>query len=358
MTQGISPWTRRDFLPPAPGGPSEGTPSASGLRRNAEVTHWPENETDPTAASGTGTVDAASGVHTLRDARDALTKQRLDSFRRSMTGVYHRPLVGDDLHWDALGDMHVAAPFTMARHFDDQAKTIVKNKDLVSRAAARAHLSPAVLIRVQEGRGTPSEICALTQSLIDAVSEQHPEMEWSPATIREWMFNCGIGIDCAGYAQQAYLAASGLTRSGARFASIAYESLSGLEQRGFRKLASVADVRAGDIVSLSSHERGEVGHRAIVYDQHVASASDMRALLAWGAGAQAFAVGGPIRVLQLDSSWGCGGSSHRGGVKRETFWHNESTGKWAHQAPSDRPFAASPDLYGEKLDGFFRGQGC
>ncbi|MDP9036848.1 MAG: hypothetical protein M3O50_18780 [Myxococcota bacterium] len=354
MTQGIAPWTARRFAPPAPVSPDERVaphdPEPPYLLDDGLVPNEPSRATPATASNG---------VHSLRNERDTLTKSRLDAFRRTMTIVYHPPLGNDDLHWNAFGDMHIAVPFTMAKHFKHQESTIRENRGLVSLAAAKAHLSASIVVRVQEGRGTAREISALTQSLIDIVSEQRPETCWTPALVRRWMFDCGIGIDCAGYTQQAYLAATGLTRSGANFAQITNESLSGLEQRGFRKLASVADVRPGDIVSLSSPKPHEVGHRAIVYDQRVASASDMRALLACGGAAQAFAVGGPIRVVELDSSWGCGGDSQRGGVRRETFLYNERTGEWVQQPDVAGQSVLEPSkrVHGDDLDGFFRGKG-
>ncbi len=280
-----------------------------------------------------------------------------------MTATYHGRDMGDDVYWDA-GGTRVAAPFAMSKHYATQESSMKKLERVVAKAAVRAHLSLATVVnRIQKGRGSPHEIRVLTQALIDTVGEPAGGRPWRPQAIRQLMFDCGIGIDCAGYTQQAYLAATGLTRPQAGFRDVMNEALFGLDQRGFRRVASLQDVRPGDIVSMTSRSTGEVGHRAIVYEQRLATASDTRSLLALGSGAQAFAVGGPIRVLELDSSWGCGGHASLGGVKRQTFWYNESAAQWAwleERAPSNEPVNAqkldvSPRLYDHLLDGFYRG---
>ncbi len=90
--------------------------------------------------------------------------------------------------------------------------------------------------------------------------------------------------------------------------------------------------------------------------------ADMRELLAHDGPAAAFAVGGPIQVFAVDSSWGCGDANRiahplEGGVLRTTWWHNEATGAWGWTAgapPNDRVLITGPNVYGHPFEGFYR----
>ena len=48
-----------------------------------------------------------------------------------------------------------------------------------------------------------------------------------------------------------------------------------------------------------------------------------------GSAATALASSGPIRIFEVDSSWGCSGNPLIGGVRRETWWYAETTKTWA-----------------------------
>ncbi len=102
-----------------------------------------------------------------------------------------------------------------------------------------------------------------------------------------------------------------------------------------------------------------VGHRAIVYDQRVATDDDL-VPLANDASAESFKQGGPIRAFELDSSWGSGGYYKSGGVQRRLFMFNESTGMWANTKWDEYvgwDVRISDMLYEHRLDGFYRREG-
>jgi hypothetical protein len=217
-------------------------------------------------------------------------------------------------------------------------------------AARRAHLESA-LGQIRCGRGTPEQIRALTQALLD---EGHFPSDDGPLAVRvrQMMFAYGIGIDCAGHVQQAYLTASGLDRRQAHFGSLGTEDLSNLGSRGYRRIGDLADVRPGDLFVLgprprSAEEPHPAGHRAIVYDQRIATAADIGELIQTPEAAS-FVVG-TIRVFDVDSSWGCHGNPLVGGVRRERWWHNETRDQWAWMAQGDgthpRPFFVTPTPY-------------
>jgi hypothetical protein len=292
-----------------------------------------------------------------RDAQEHETQGRLDAFRGAMTGTY-RTVDGTELK--------VAAPFQMGAGYANQQDYMRDPAHLSRRnaAAQRANLSPEAYARVVCGRGTPGEIHALAQSLL---ASQPAGKIVTSSDLRKLMFDNCIGVDCASYAQQAYLKATGQTRSQAGLGDIMNESLTNLAHRGFQRVSAVSDVRPGDVVVLGPPKGDVVGHRTVVYDQRAPTSSEMRALLDSRNPAKIdFVVGGPVRVLEVDSSWGCGhfvhgesgdrveGHPDEGGVKRVTWLYNESTAQWATWDKQGGTFHTSPTPYDHPLDGFFR----
>jgi hypothetical protein len=273
----------------------------------------------------------------------------LDEFRMAHVGWYHTP----------QGNITVATPFHMSTYVDAEQKKYLTERGHIAelqRVAASVHIDPPALVRVQSGRGTPEEIHRLTQAVIDAQPKGTP-MTWM--AIRQLMWNRCIGIDCAGYTQQAYLRATGRSATEAGFHSLVNENLSGLERRGFAPVPSLSEVRSGDILVLGPPEKGEPGHRVLVYDQRLATTDDLRTLLGTRAG-QSFALGGPVRVLELDSSYGAGGEPERGGVQRQTWLHNEATGQWAREVldgENGSRLVVRPSLCDHPLEGFYRRRG-
>ncbi len=239
-------------------------------------------------------------------ARDAQVRSGLDAFRMSVTGWYRTP----------GGDVAVSLPFLMAPGYEQQQAAMRKPevRAELAQAATRAGLSQGAVDRIHAGRGTPDEIHRLTQALIDGQPADRP---WTPVAVRSLMYEHMIGLDCAGYSQQAYLRATGRTAIEAGLGPMTLENLSGLAGRGFVHVDAVAQLRPGDMVVFSPMPTvaRDPGHRAIVYDQRPATVNDLHTLLSTGAG-QAFALGGPVRVVEVDSSFGSGGSAATGGVER------------------------------------------
>jgi hypothetical protein len=213
--------------------------------------------------------------------------------------------------------------------------------------AQSAGLSGPALERVHEGRGTPDEIRALTQAVIDAQPASAPLLNaptWQPLDVRRLMHDHAVGIDCAGYVQQAYLHATGRTREQVGFQpSILNEGLFTLPQLGFATVPRVAALQPGDIIVFTAPPKSrEPGHRTIVFDQRAATDDDQQALRA-APGGRAFASSGTLRVLEMDSSYGSGGFYWHGGVQRQTWILNEATGLWGNLRLSAEPPPETPD---------------
>lgn len=172
-------------------------------------------------------------INTNPDTPDPSLRSGLDSFFKSMCGTYQTP----------TGNVVVPTPFMMNPGYDDQVtfKAVEANRVAMARLASIAGISQAALERVQAGRGSSDEIHALTQALIDQqpapMALLNPAAAiWQPNDVRKLMHDHAIGIDCAGYVQQAYLRATGRTRAQMGFApDIRNEALFGLPEKGFVK---------------------------------------------------------------------------------------------------------------------------
>jgi hypothetical protein len=170
-----------------------------------------------------------------------------------------------------------------------------------------------------------------------------------------------IGLDCAGFVQQAYLAGMGVSRAQARFTpNVVNEDLSRLEHRGYQQIAP-ADARPGDLMVLGAPPRTPnnphpVGHRVLVYESHPANARELdqmrRQILRVGGDVPLPA--GRVTVITGLSSWGSGGHAMAGGVQRATFYHDEATDVWVTVKGQQAPWAAVGQPYGHPFDGIFR----
>jgi cell wall-associated NlpC family hydrolase len=292
----------------------------------------------------------------------------VDAFFKSMVGSYGTP----------TGALTVSTPFTMNPGYPDQQafrKDDGKHAAML-KVASGAGLSAVALERVHAGRGTPEEIHGLTQGLINAQPAGMALLDpassiWTPLDVRKLMHDHAIGIDCAGYVQQAYLRATGRTRDQLGFRAILNEDLSGLSQRGFVSIDALASVRAGDIIAFGVPAGESVGHRAIVFDQRMATADDLSTLRG-ATGGPTFAAGGPVRVLEMDSSYGSGGHYWSGGVERQTWLFNptHTGGQWAYlhlvdgstdlgtkDEPKKWTISVADSLYWHPFEGYFRRKG-
>jgi hypothetical protein len=340
--------------PPAPTRTNDDDPDVpASYRPFSPLSSWDHRSFAPIPESLARAAAVSLGVQPLAAAR---TQASLDRFMESTKGPYQTP---DGPQW-------VPPPFRMPwAYSDDQAKVIAAHAQLVNDAAAKAHIPPSDVEAVRSGRGTIQQFRQLAQAIIDASEGPEKGRPWTAQNIRELLTHCGIGIDCAGYVQQAYLTMRGETREQAGFGTLANESLSSLGQRGFTHVPGVEYARPGDIMVLGAPSPGDVGHRCIVYERRLATPDEVRELYGTTGDAHEFSQSPPIYVLQLDSCWGSGGDALVGGVQRQTFFYSGCTQLWARYVPprfgdtEGRPtFVASTQPYGHPLEGFYRGPGA
>lgn len=300
----------------------------------------------------------------LHHARDAAMQQRLDGFRAQATPTYRTP----------VGDVRVATPFWLdgyAVHPDKQEELRITCKALKLNATETRVL--------QDGRGTPAQVQRVTQALIDAYGLAGHTGQSIDERIRRTMFDHGIGMDCAGYTAQAFLASRGIDRAHSQLASVSPSSdpLSNLANRGFARVALDA-ARPGDIVVLDPRMGERYGHCAIVYAARQATDADKQFLrdaaeLAWrdakaheASDSAAYrdslaryntvvqaAATANLRVLVVDSSWGSDHDAHWGGVERRMWWHDPLEGPWVSTNRAGVPLpSATP--YDHPVNGVYR----
>ena len=100
-------------------------------------------------------------------------------------------------------------------------------------------------------------------------------------------------------------------------------------------------------------------------DQRPIAPDDMRSLMTSSQSeARDFVVGGRVRQLEVDSSWGSGhvdetrgfvGEALAGGVQRATWFYNEDSGRWATWDKEHKALLVGATPYGHPVEGFFRG---
>ncbi len=277
--------------------------------------------------------------------QDTATQKRMNTFLESATPTYHLP--AEDGR--ASVDVKVATPFQMVwttvvppgttdettLRFAAHEASVKKNDPELKAIGASVGIPSGTVDAIEAGRGTPEQVQTITQALLDA-NKLPPAEQGEPTDVRvrRMMSNYGVGFDCAGFTQQAFLAAHAITRAQAGFdPRIMNESLSNLSSRHFSAVAP-EDARAGDVVVLGPRDpsSAEPGHRLIVFDRHDATPEELARYCKKGAGA-ALAAHGPVTVLMVDSSFGASGRPSQGGVQRQTWLYDPVSGRWGTVIP-------------------------
>jgi hypothetical protein len=220
---------------------------------------------------------------------------------------------------------------------------------------------------LRNGRGAPEQVAAVTQALINRGELEGPKTDpgekrlTPPQRIRATMRSFGLGLDCAGYVQQAFLASRGSpSRASVGLKSPANENLVGLSARGFARLANVDQAAPGDLFILAADPPDAlnphpVGHTAIVRDVHPTTAEEVTWLQQkLGQSAPPELNTGRWTSFVVDSSWGSGGQPEQGGVERRTWWHDALSDKWIGIDDWGNGPRVAERPYGHGIDGVYR----
>jgi hypothetical protein len=290
--------------------------------------------------------------------QDTATQKRMNAFLETAMPTYHLPAEKGR----PSVDVKVATPFQMVSKTvappgttDDTTVRFVAHEARVKETdpelkaiGASVGLPPGTVDAIKAGRGTPRQVQTITQALLDAnklpLAKQGEPID---VRVRRMMSDYGVGFDCAGYTQQAFLAAHATTRAQAGFdPHIMNENLSNLSSRHFSSVAP-EDARAGDVIVLGPRDpsSSEPGHRLIVFDRHDATPEEVHRYCTKGAGAT-LAAHGPVTVLVVDSSFGASANPAQGGVQRQTWLYDPVSGRWGTVIP---PNEAAGRSYPERV---------
>lgn len=294
---------------------------------------------------------------TLLKGNDVAVQQRLDAFRDRFSGPY-----------DVAGTEVSARPmFRMNTPDAHNAKKMLAHAPELAQICVKAGIGSAAG-PARFGRCSPEQLVKVTQALIDAgklppADKEHANLE---NRIRGMQWEWGIGVDCAGYTQQAAAAAHG--DAGKIFkANLMGDIFSGM--MGDKRFESVdpTRIRPGDVIHLDAQRQGDVGHNVICHAHAILSEEARAALLResspTGAEGKDFLRGaGPFHTFEVDSSWGAGDGDMVGGFRRDTWLYDESTFTWATYPSGNRTKALEVyELTGpqdELFGGAFRPRGA
>lgn len=259
---------------------------------------------------------------------------RLDDFRDRFSGPYR--VDGQSVRARPMFRMNTADAFNR--------ELLQRNLPALRAACTKAGLANEMNLCIA-GRGSPEQLVRVTQALLDAnrlppADSKHTTVE---SRIRLMQWQHGIGVDCAGYTQQAAAFAHGA--EGRVFA----QNLMGdvfTNMRNDRRFVDIdpEDIRPGDVIHLDHPKRaqGAVGHNVIVRDHSQITAGELARIPAIGPGVaeyseatrQFLASSGPFHRYTVDSSWGAGEEGNDyGGYRRDTWIYDASSGRWATLTP-------------------------
>lgn len=307
---------------PAPPPSSRRLPAARPVTpRGAEPTHHAPSARQDAALGAFASAARGTGLDAAH-ARDLDVGARLDAVRDAYAGPYSvdgRQVTSPPMFRINLG------------HNTDAMKAHAKELD---RIAARAGVNGYV---VRMGFGSPADLRKVTQALIDAGKLPPGPPGTEAERIRRMQWEWGIGVDCAAYTGAALTRATGRGRAALGLAPAGTEGFRGLDRNPHFRKVPPSEVRPGDVITLDAI--GDYGHNVIVRGRTTADAPTRARLSREHPELATFlSSSGPHHLIEVDSSWGAGadGASY-GGFRRDTWIHDESTGRWAYLDRHESP---------------------
>jgi hypothetical protein len=267
-------------------------------------------------------------------AEDKRIQRELDGFRDRFAGPY--TVDGKAVSARPMFRMNVP---NAANH-----EYLKVNGKELERVCAKAGIGSYAALGVS-GRCSPQQLVKVTQALLDAgkLPPADAEHQTMPSRIRLMQWQHGIGVDCAGYTQQAAAAVHGA--AGRPFTKgLMGDMFTGMgNDPRFAKIAPES-IRPGDVIHLQNPEAGQVGHNVIVYAHTTLKDDDRAKLIAAHPIAQGFLTGaGPFHTYEVDSSWGAGEGKEFGGFRRDTWIYDQSSQTWASYVPQAPRSAHDPN---------------
>jgi hypothetical protein len=266
--------------------------------------------------------------------KSVVLQTRADDYYESFNATYN--INGAEVqatpHFRMSDGMSGPKGRTSSSDVQDDLNTLIAKKD-------KGHYNDSMIKAIHGtayGRATPQQVKMVTESLIrsgqyEVAQKKHPGLSESE-TIRMMQWDHGVGIDCAGYVQQAFMAVHKGGRDDFKFKDFGSEDLMSL--KGNPKFVQVKpqDVRPGDLIALDKPPGEAVGHTVLVRDQHLMTPTELGKYKDPDGFAKA---DDKVHVYEIDGSFGGGEFGDHGGLVRKTWMYNERTSQWAEIAPDD-----------------------
>ncbi|MCB9655586.1 MAG: hypothetical protein H6729_15800 [Deltaproteobacteria bacterium] len=287
-------------------------------------------------------------------ARDAHITATLDRLEATLTPAY---IV-------ATGDgktiqVHARPAFRMNGGAKQSTPTEAKSKISAALSRGGVRLTGSLreaILRNAYGRPTPEQLKAVTQALIDtgahvpflpSTEATRREAPFSPdefeLAIRRMQWSFGLGIDCNGAVQDAFLAVTGRPIN-----QHWGDALIGRSPPNLRQVP-LKDARPGDVLRLNAIGGG-VGHNVILVRRGTVSAQRAAEL------SPNYPFSGPLIAFEVLSSWGAGGDPDepRGGLGRRTWTYDPISGIWGTLFEGQIAVSKTKGPYGHTLVGIYR----
>ena len=344
MVQPIDSISRRP--PPDPESASTRSPAAATpARRELDVDSMPVAHTSLGAFLRNAKTGPAEAIAPATASPASIAQAKLEAYQATFAGPY---VVGGER-------VMASAMFRMATGYNDKIAgyTIVDGKGKIDRTRPQVKALVAICKGANApdpelalmGCASPRALVKITQALIDA-GKLPPGSGDLPARIKTMQWQWGIGVDCTDYTVGAAMKVA--CKSSQELGVVpGTDYFKAPANNPHLSRVSVADVKVGDVFCLDAVPKPPrppaVGHRAVVYSHTVSGPADGAALEArFGAASATFVRGGPVHIIEVDSSCGAGPSgSPNGGVRRDTWLYNESSRCWAQYGPKS-PVVGSP----------------
>jgi hypothetical protein len=274
-------------------------------------------------------LDEQGGDEQAADIGDAQTEYEFDSFEGFAPKVSAATLrTRIDEYFDRVSNEYTLTDRTKVKARSqfryaksggiDQAKTRLAKA--LGSSFEKKH--PGAIHYAVYGRPKPAQIAAITQALIDAGQFDALRKKYRTLTdrqlIRRMQREFGIGIDCAGYVQLAFIYAFTGSDDDPKKIRLnlglqerrGNERLSDLPSSHFKKLASVTDAETGDLLVLRPRD-GDIDrawHTVMIVERTSS---------------------GTEHTFLGDASWGTDlYGENAGGIGRRQLVHDTASGEW------------------------------
>ncbi len=307
---------------------------------------------------------AITSADPQNQVRDVMMRQRVDNVFENAKQSYVLP---DGSQTRAAPHFRHAAGSSGAMFGNSDGATPSQVRDHLRKLfAAHQQLTPAIskaITLAVYGRASLGQIRQLTQALIQfgelpATVARNNSAKTPEEQVRMLQWDHGIGLDCGGYTQNAFVEVQNASRSKLGLdPKVTNENMQYLQGNPrFKNIGDPKNARPGDVIVLADDPDG-AGHVVLVRNQRAVSTKEAAQWVdPLDLGVPFALPGHSLRLLEVDSSFGAGKLGDlAGGVQRHRWIFNETTRQFAILKGTDLDVQPDGQVYGgHPFGGIFR----